>query len=374
VSHPVRARRVLPEASAAGVLPHFLAYLTPALLLLGAQLGGPWTMLPLAFVFGLLPVLDDRVGRDGRNPAGASRGPRWAWDLPLWLFVPTQLAAIVFVLWRATRGDATPLETVGLTVSLGVANGSAGIVIAHELMHRRGRLERALAEVLMTSVSYAHFCVEHVHGHHRHVATRRDPATSRLGETVFAFVGRSITGGARSAWRLEGERVARTGTPAWTLRDRRLRGPLLTALAYAAVWRAFGPTGALLFFAQGLVAVVLLEIVNYIEHYGLTRREIEPGRYERVGPEHSWNSSHLVSNAYLFNLARHSDHHDLASRPYEMLRHPDGGEAPQLPSGYAAMLMVALVPPLWFRVMDPRVAAWSSRRAGAPPAPPVTAA
>jgi len=348
------------------VVPHFLAYLTPALLALGAQLGGPWTLLPVAFVFGLLPVLDDRVGRYDWNPAGTSRGPRWLWDLPLWLWVPTQLAAIVLVLWRLTRGQATPLEAVGLTVSLGVANGSGGIVIAHELMHRRGRLDRGLAEVLMTSVSYAHFCVEHIHGHHRFVATRRDPATSRRGETVFAFILRSILGGALSAWRLEGERVARTRTRPWTLSDRRRRMPLLTALGYAVVWWAFGAKGALVYFAQGLVAVVLLEIVNYLEHYGLTRREIEPGRHERVGPEHSWNSSHLVSNAYLFNLARHSDHHYLASRPYEMLRHWDDDEAPQLPSGYAAMLMVALVPPLWFRIMNPRVAAWASRQAAAP--------
>lgn len=344
------------------VLPHFLAYVTPALLLLGAQLGGAWTLLPVAFVFGLLPVLDDRVGRDGWNPARASRGPRWRWDLPLWLWVPTQLAAIAFTLWRLTRAETTVLETVGLTVSLGVANGSGGVVIAHELMHRRGRVDRALAEVLMTSVTYAHFCIEHIHGHHRYVATRRDPATSRLGETVFAFVARSTVGGALSAWRLEGARVLRARLPAWTLRDRRLRMPLLTVLAYAAVGWAFGSRGAFLFLAQGVVAVVLLEVVNYLEHYGLTRREIEPGRFERVGPEHSWNSDHLVSNAYLFNLARHSDHHYLASRPYEMLRHRDDDEAPQLPSGYAAMLMVALVPPLWFRIMDPRVAAWVSRR------------
>jgi len=348
------------------VLPHFLAYVTPGLLLLGAQLGGAWTFLPLAFVFGLLPVLDDRVGRLDRNPRAASRGPRWLWDLPLWLWVPTQLVAIVFVLWRLTKGDASLPEAFGLTASLGVANGSGGIVIAHELMHRRGRIHRALAEALLTSVSYAHFCIEHVHGHHRHVATPRDPATSRLGETVIAFVARSILRGALSAWRIEGERVARSSTPAWTLRDGRLRMPLLTASAYGAVWAAFGAKGVLVFLAQGFVAVVLLEVVNYLEHYGLTRREIAPGRYERVGPEHSWNSSHRVSNAYLFNLARHSDHHYLASRPYEMLRHWDDAEAPQLPSGYAAMLMVALVPPLWFRVMDPRAEAWVRRRAATP--------
>jgi len=345
------------------VLPYFLGYLGPALLFLGAHLGGGWTLLPVVLVFGLLPVLDDRVGGNERNPVGISRGPRWIWDIPLWLWAPTQLTAIAIVLERAAARDAPLLETIGLALSLGVVNGSGGIVVAHELMHRRGRVDRALAELLMTSVTYAHFCVEHVLGHHRHVATRRDPATSRLGENAFAFVARSIMGGAVSAWRLEGQRVEHTSTPAWTLRDRRLRMPLLTAAAYGGVWAVFGGRGALLFFAQALVAVVLLEIVNYIEHYGLTRREIAPGHHERVGPEHSWNSSHLVSNPSLFTLARHSDHHFLASRPYEMLRHWDEAEAPQLPSGYSTMLMVALVPPLWFRIMDPRVAAWGTRNA-----------
>lgn len=342
----------------AGVLPHFAGFLAPALLILGARLGGWWTLLPVTFIFGFLPVLDDRVGRDDRSPTGASRGPRLLWDLPLWLFVPVQLALIAYVLRLVTSGETPGLEAIGLTISLGVVNGSSGIVIAHELMHRTGRLSRSLAEILMASVSYAHFCVEHVYGHHRNVATPGDPATSRAGETIFAFVPRSILGGLLSAWRLEGERVSRTRTRVWSLRDARLRMPLVTAALYLVVTMAFGGLGAALFLAQGFVAVVLLEITNYLEHYGLMRREIAPGRYESVGPQHSWNSSHRVSNAYLFNLARHSDHHFLASRPYEMLRHWDDAEAPQLPAGYPAMLLAALVPPLWFRVMDPRVASW----------------
>lgn len=347
------------------VLPYFFAYLGPALLFLGARLGSGWTLLPILFIFGLLPVLDDRIGGNQKSPEGLSSGPRWIWDIPLWLWLPTQLAAIVFVLGRTT-GGATLIETIGLALSLGVVNGSGGIVVAHELMHRHGRLHRALAEGLMTSVTYAHFCVEHVLGHHRHVATRRDPATSRLGENVFAFVARSIVGGAVSAWRLESERVQRAGVT-WSLRDRRLRMPLLTLAVYASVWVFFGSRGVLVFSAQSFVAVALLEVVNYIEHYGLTRREIAPGQHERVGPEHSWNSSHIVSNTYLFNLARHSDHHFLASRPYEMLRRWDEAEAPQLPRGYSTMLMVALLPPLWFRMMDPRVTAWTDRKASPSP-------
>jgi|CXWL01.1.fsa_nt_gi alkane 1-monooxygenase len=340
---------------------HLLAYVGPALLALGAVLGGVWTFLPVAFIFGLLPVLDDRVGTHAANPLGSPSGLRWTWDLALWLFVPVQTAAILLVLQRVTRGDAPPVEMVGLTVSLGVISGSGGIVIAHELMHRASRFPRALAEILMTEASYAHFCIEHVLGHHRHVATPSDPASSRRGEGVFAFIPRSIIGGALSAWRIETERVARRGI-AWSLADRRLRMPLVMAIVYAALAAGFGAVGVAVFFAQSAIAVTLLEVINYLEHYGLTRREIKPGRYERVGPEHSWNSSHRVSNLYLFNLARHSDHHYLASRPYEMLRHWDEREAPQLPSGYAAMLLVALVPPLWFRIMDPRVDAWTKGR------------
>lgn len=355
-------------------LPHLLAYVGPALLALGAVLGGGWTFLPVIFIFGLLPVLDDRVGRHDANPPAASRGPRFVFDLALWLFVPVQTAAILLVLARLTSGDAPApfIETIGLTLSLGVISGSGGIVVAHELMHRASAFSRALAEILMTQASYAHFCIEHVYGHHRHVATPLDPATSRRGESVFAFVPRSILGGALSAWRIEGERVARAGV-AFTLRDRRLRMPLVMALVYAGIAALFGARGAALFLAQSAIAVVLLEVINYLEHYGLSRREIAPGRYERVGPEHSWNSSHRVSNLYLFNLARHSDHHYLASRPYEALRHWDDREAPQLPTGYAAMLLVALVPPLWFRVMDPRVDAWTQTRRGAPLAAAETA-
>jgi len=344
-------------------IPHLFAYVGPALLALGAGFGGAWTLLPTVFIFGLLPVLDDRVGRHDANPLGASRGLRWKFDLALWLFVPVQTTALLLVLWRLTHGEAPAsfIETVGLTLSTGVISGSGGIVIAHELMHRASAFSRALAEILMTQATYAHFCIEHVHGHHRNVATPLDPASSRRGENVFAFIPRSILGGALSAWRIESERVGRTGE-SWTLRDRRLRMTLTTALVYAGVFAIFGAKGAALFLAQSAVAVALLEAINYVEHYGLRRRDLGAGRYERVGPEHSWNSSHRVSNLYLFNLARHSDHHYLASRPYETLRHWDDTEAPQLPTGYAAMLLVALVPPLWFRVMNPRVDAWTQTR------------
>jgi alkane 1-monooxygenase len=332
------------------VLAYALVFVTPALVMAGAHMGSWWTLLPLAYVYVVLPLFDEITG-DG-PPDGPGPALRWIADLPLLLWVPVQFATVAWVLGRVAGGQATVGETVGLTLSVGVMCGAGGINVAHELMHRYDPRARALAEVLMAFVSYPHFCVEHVHGHHRHVATPTDPATSRLGETVYAFYVRSVLGGLRSAWRLETERIRRAGR-ASVLADRRLRYPLLLGSSYVLVFAAWGFTGLAVFVAQGVVAFSMLEIVNYLEHYGLQRQRLEGGGYERVSPRHSWNSGRRLSNGFLFNLARHSDHHHLASRPYDQLR--SRPEAPQLPAGYSAMMLLALVPPAWFRVMDPLV-------------------
>ena len=352
-----------------------LVFVTPLLLVAGALLGSWWTLLPLAYVYAVLPLFDELTGDGPAVGPGPAR--RWAADLPLVLWVPVQVAVSGWVVHRVASGQTTPAEAVGLALSTGVVCGAGGINVAHELMHRHEKWARALAEALMTWVSYPHFCVEHVHGHHRHVATPHDPATSRLGETVYAFYVRSVLGGVRSAWRLEGERVRRAGSRAGhALCDRRLRYPLLLGLLYAAVVAVWGGVGLAFFMAQGVVAFTMLEIVNYLEHYGLQRRQLDDGRYERVAPHHSWNSGRLLSNGFLFNLARHSDHHHLASRPYDELR--SLSDAPQLPAGYSAMLLLALLPPAWFRVMDPRVDAEREVRVPRPDgdllAPPARAA
>lgn len=332
------------------VLPFWLVHVGPLLMAVALVAGGPWTLAPALFVFGLLPLVDEAVGDVEALPAP---GPRRAFDLPLVLFVPVQLALLAWTVHAVAVEGRPRGEALALLFSMGVVSGSGGITIAHELIHRASRLHRALGEALMLSVGYPHFCVEHVHGHHRHVATPADPATSRRGEGLYRFWWRSITGGIGSAWRIEGERAARSG--ARGLADRRLRHPLSLAGLVAAIAAWAGAAGVAAFAAQGLVAVLLLETVNYLEHYGLQRKEVRPGEFERVQPHHSWNSNRAVSNAYLLNLARHADHHHLASRPYEaLLPQP---QAPALPRGYATMLLLALLPPLWFRVMDPRVAA-----------------
>lgn len=346
-------------------LPHLLALAIPLVAGLCIRLGGGWVYAPLVIFLGLVPMVDLAAGRSHTNPdnrARASLPRRLLYEATLWAYAPVHL----WVLWTSLRWLVEhPLPwpyMVGAVASLGLASGAGGITAAHELMHRfgpAGRPARAVAEVLMSAACYPHFCVEHVFGHHKHVATRRDPATARYGEGLYAFWLRTLVGSVRSARAIEGERVARAGIPRWSLANRNVRHPLLVATLAAIVGIALGPVGLLAFLGHALVAVLFLETINYIEHYGLVRQEIEPGRHERPQAHHSWNASERLTNWLLYNLQRHSDHHDRASVPFRDLKHLD--QAPQLPTGYAGMLWIAAVPPLWRRVMDPRVAAWRAR-------------
>jgi alkane 1-monooxygenase len=337
--------------------PFFLVFAIPVLVVAGISMGAWWSGAAIAFVFGVVPVLDAWVGRDTKNGAPGTAHARF-FDVPLVLWAIVQLGVQSW--WIARVAAQAALGGLGAAdflaaASVGLMAGGIGITVAHELMHRPSRPERALAEVLMSAVTYTHFCIEHVHGHHRHVATPRDPASSRLGESVYQFLPRTIVGGLVGAWSIEAERMRRVGAPVISPRNRMLRYAAVQLVIYATLGVTLGAVAMLLWALQSIVGVVLLEVINYVEHYGLRRRELSPGKYERVLPRHSWNSSHQVTNWLLFNLQRHSDHHFLASRPYDVLRHYD--EVPQLPAGYATMVLMALVPPLWHRVMDPRARA-----------------
>lgn len=340
-------------------LPYWVVFVVPLVALVGLRAGGLATLATLAFVFGLIPVLETLVGlrTDNDDTEGPTR--RFAFDLPLLVWIPTQLGLQAYGLWLVLSGSLEGWEALVGTVSIGVMAAAGGINIAHELMHRKDRWARALAELLMGSVTYTHFCIEHVHGHHRHVATPRDPASSRYGEAVYAFLPRTIFGGFVSAWRIEQQRARKQNISVFSPRHRMTRYALTQVLLYSVLGIALGPLALVYWAGQSLTAIVVLEIINYVEHYGLTRRETSPGRYERVLPRHSWNASHRLTNWLLFNLQRHSDHHYLASRPYHMLRHYH--DVPQLPAGYATMMLIALVPPLWRAVMHPRVDAWQRR-------------
>ncbi|MEL7367310.1 MAG: alkane 1-monooxygenase [Myxococcota bacterium] len=326
-------------------------------LVLGLAWGGGWTFSTVILIFVITPVLDAMIGLREDPPDENDRGA-WLYESWVALWPPVQIALMFAVLWTIAIQGTTPLETAGLLLSLGILTGGGGINIAHELMHRTGAPARAAAEVLMTLVTYPHFCVEHVLGHHRNVATPLDPASARRGEWVYAFLLRTVFGGLRSAWQLEGQRVAKRNMRPFGWQDRRLRHPLLVVALYGATYGFFGAVGAAALLAQSVVAVVLLEVINYVEHYGLQRAQMANGRYERVQPKHSWNSAHRLTGWYLFNLPRHADHHYEARRTYRELRHLK--DSPQLPLGYPTMVMMALAPPLWFWVMNGRVDTWNA--------------
>lgn len=321
-------------------------FVVPALLAFSAWRGGAWVLAVPLFVYGALPLLDLATGPDKENRAPTA--PGWVYRALPRLYVPVQLAVLAWTL--GVLASAPPLVMAGLLVATAI-NTALSINVAHELMHRGGPVDGRLSVLLMGAAFYPHFVVEHVFGHHRHVATPLDPASARAGESLYHFLPRTLWGSLRSAWSIEVERSGSRFGP----KNRVVRWWALTVAATLGL--ALGaPAVAALFVLQGLGAVLLLEVINYVEHYGLHRAELGPGRYERVRPAHSWNSPERVTNWVLLNLQRHSDHHAFAGRPYEQLRHHE--DAPQLPAGYPWMMLLALLPPAWFRVMDPRVSAW----------------
>ncbi len=328
-----------------------LVFVPPLTLLIAAHFGGAALALPALVLFGMVPLLDQVLPVNKDN----STGPTWQRWLPIG-FVPVQVAILGYTLYQVAYGGFSSVEQFFLSLSAGFASAAA-INVAHELMHRPGKFEQRLSELLMASTSYTHFCIEHVQGHHKNVGTPKDPATSRLGESLYQYLPRTLIGGLRSAWAIE---AARSGIGA---KNRMLYYGIFQVALLGGLALSVGTLGVAAFLFQSMVAVLMLETINYLEHYGLQREEVAPGKYERVQPKHSWNSSHVVSNGMLLNLARHSDHHAFAARSFRELRHYE--DVPQLPMGYSAMLMLATVPPLWFRVMDGRVEAWQSLKATA---------
>jgi alkane 1-monooxygenase len=305
--------------------------------------------------FAIIPLLDRVIGMDFSNAPMAERASRAQsayFRAILYAYVPVQLGLIVWSAALVARGTLPWPQALGLVLSVGVVTGAQGITIAHELGHGLGALDRLLARVLLVTVSYGHFTIEHNRGHHVRVATREDPASARYGESFWAFLPRTLAGSFAHAWTLERARLERLRLPLWSLRNEMLWLTLLPLAFAAALGLAFGPLAALAFFGQSAMAVLLLEAVNYVEHYGLARARLADGRYERVGERHAWDADQALTNIFLFHLQRHADHHLNPSRRYEDLQyHP---RTPKLPAGYAAMLPLALVPRLWFAIMNPR--------------------
>lgn len=309
------------------------------------------------FVFGVIPLLDWMLGEDDNNPpeeAVAELERDQYYRFAVYLAVPVQYVSFILACWAAVTFDLSWVGYLGLAITTGTSMGIA-INTAHELGHKPKRHERWLAKIALAPVAYGHFFIEHNRGHHVRVSTPEDPASSRYGENFYEFLPRTVIGSVRSAWELEKQRLERLGLPAWHWKNHNLNAWSLTVLLWAGLITWLGWMAVPFLLIQAVFGFQLLEVVNYLEHYGLLRQKKESGRYERCQPEHSWNSNRRVTNIFLYQLQRHSDHHANPTRGYEALRHFD--EAPQLPGGYASMILVAWIPPLWFKVMNPRVKA-----------------
>jgi alkane 1-monooxygenase len=335
-----------------------LAFTLPLMVVAGFLLGGAWNFLTIGFSYLLLPFLDIASGEALFQPSAAEtadleRDP-WYRGL-LYVGALMNFGLIVFGAWAVSHTAFSGWALFGFVLSVGTVSGSLGIVIAHELGHHLQQADKLLARFTLASVCYMHFHIEHNRGHHSKVATPEDPASARYGEDLYRFLPRTLVGSFTHAWHLEEIRLAKLGVGTWSWKNPMLwcvAAPLLMAGGFYLV---FGLAALGYFFAQALIAVVLLETVNYIEHYGLERRALPDGSHERMTAAHSWNSNHRLSSYFLFNLTRHSHHHIQVQRHYQALAHED--ESPQLPVGYAGMLMLAFFPPLWRRVVHPRIAA-----------------
>lgn len=276
---------------------------------------------------------------------------RWYDDM-LYLIVPLQFFALGLFLYQVAFRHQPAIDIAGKTLVMGLLCGTFGINVGHELGHRSHKGEQFLAKLLLLTSLYLHFFIEHNKGHHKRVATPEDPSSARYNEPLYTFFIRSIAHGYRSAWHIGKRDAVRRGHKAFSLRNEMLQFQVIQLLFVVLVYFVFGGLATVLFFVAAAEGILLLETVNYIEHYGLQRSALAEGRYERALPQHSWNSNHVIGRVMLFELSRHSDHHYLASRKYQVLRHHP--HSPQMPTGYPGMMILATIPALWFKVMNNR--------------------
>lgn len=341
-------------------LPFWMSLMLIPVAWLGAVQGG-WTVVLLPILtWYFFTFLDALLGLNTENADPATEDGKLTWYRAITLiWAPVQFLTLFGLIWYVTHtGHLSSLEKIVLFFGVGVITGTVGINYSHELMHQKNKTERSLGDLLLAMVLYSHFRSEHLLVHHRYVGTPRDPVTARYNEGFHRFFPRVLRQSLTSAFAAEREMLARRDLP-WTdlsnpfFRYWALQGAMLLLAVVLGGW-----VGLALFLWQAWIAIWQLELVNYIEHYGLTRKHLGDGKYEHVKPQHSWNAAHKASNWLLINLQRHSDHHYKPDRRFPLLQNYTDAEAPQLPHGYPLMTMAAMVPPVWRRIMNPRVRRW----------------
>lgn len=330
---------------------YVLVYTTPLVVFFSLYSGNNWSYSAVVFLFVVIPLFELFTKGSTKNLTQieeemVKKDPLYDWLL--YGLVPIQYCLLFYFLYQVSQDQFTFSYKIGATLAYGMTAGVVGINAAHELGHRVTKQEQLMSKLLLLTTLYMHFFIEHNRGHHKNVSTDQDPASSRSGESVYAFYFRSIGGCWVSAWHLEAERLKRKEIPFWSLQNEMIVYHIAQLLLMTSIWFVFGGTTLLFFLSGALIGILLLETVNYIEHYGL-RRKKNADKYERTMPIHSWNSNHPVGRLLLLELSRHSDHHYIASRKYQVLRHFE--ESPQMPTGYPGMMLLSLFPPLWFSVM-----------------------
>lgn len=336
-------------------LKYLMAYSIPVVVNLSFQWDGVWSYVPVLYAFALVPLLEVLLGPNPANLAPQAEqlireDP--IYDRLLYLMVPVQYLTLAYFLWTISY-PTDSLTFWGHTTAMGLMCGVIGINVGHELGHRRKKWEQVLAKLLLSSSLYVHFFTEHNYGHHRNVSTPEDPASARYNEPLYFFWFRSIIGSYTHAWQIQSRLLVKKKQSFFSKENDLLIWHLAQALLVFGISLALGWSVTLAFLAAAFIGILLLETVNYIEHYGLSRQKINEHRYEKATPHHSWNSDHVVGRLLLFELSRHSDHHAYPHRKYQILEHHD--ESPQLPTGYPGMMLLSVIPPLWFRLMNPRV-------------------
>ncbi|HNR15021.1 MAG TPA: alkane 1-monooxygenase [Chitinophagaceae bacterium] len=275
------------------------------------------------------------------------------YDFLLYLIVILQYSLLVKFLAAMSANDLTTYDILGRIWVMGLLCGTFGINVGHELGHRVNKFEQTLAKALLLTSLYMHFFTEHNKGHHKRVATPEDPSSARYGEMVYTFYFRTILFSYLSAWHIANDEMRKKGRPIFSFKNEMIQFHIIQAGFLAIIFLIFGGPVTLYFLSAAFIGILLLETVNYIEHYGLQRKSVGDGKYERATQVHSWNSDHIIGRLMLFELSRHSDHHYMASRKYQVLRHHDN--SPQMPTGYPGMMLLSLFPPLWFYIMNKKI-------------------
>lgn len=319
----------------------------------------PYFVIWVAYSF--IPLLDELLTLDVRNPTKSEVKQLendLRFKLPLYISLFVDWMFSIFILNHAVSHEFSLFKFIGYILIS--ANNSAGnINISHELMHKDNPLDQLLGSLTLSKNLYMHFYIEHVHGHHKNVATPNDPATSRLNQTLYQFFPQTILGSLKSAWNIEKKRLLEVEkTSVWTYKNRMFYYALNNIILPIIVYKIWGFIGMVLFVGMGLGGSLILEVINYLEHYGLQRKEISPGVYEPVKIQHSWNTSHRISNYFLFKLQRHSDHHENGYKPYQILATYD--DSPQLPHGYTVLLVLTWFPKLFFSIMNEYVSKYQN--------------